>query len=234
MADSGGHLSGLSTPWDLLRQARDVLPAVQAEARAALLDRYGPLIRRYLAGAFRGRADQQEAVDECLQRFGVRLCEGAFDGADPQRGRFRDYLKRSLNNLVVDYHRAHAAHAGTAEIPDVAAPDDDAYDEMHRMHLVQRALAALERQDGAGGRQCGVVLRLRMAQPDWGMAQLAEALSRDGEPRTANWVKQQLFRGRERLCLLLRAEVASELQSARPEDVEAELAALRLLEYCQR
>ena len=56
----------------------------------------------------------------------------------------------------------------------------------------------------------------------------------DGESRTANWVKQQLFRGRERLCLLVRAEVASELQSARPEDVEEELAALRLLEYCQR
>jgi hypothetical protein len=95
MSDSSEHLSGLSTPWVLLRQARDLLPAVQQAARAALLDRYGPLIRRYLGGAFRGRADQQEAIDECLQRFGVRLCEGAFDGATPQRGRFRDYLKQS-------------------------------------------------------------------------------------------------------------------------------------------
>jgi hypothetical protein len=51
--------------------------------------------------------------------------------------------------------------------------------------------------------------------------------------RTANQVKQ-LFRGTERLCLLLRAEVASELQSARPEEIEEELAALRLLEYRQR
>ena len=233
MSDSGEHLSGQSTPWELLRQARDVLPEVQNMARAGLMDRYGPLIRRYFGGAFRGRADQQEAVDECLQRFGVRLCEGAFDAVNPQRGRFRHYLKRSLHNLVVDYFREHAM-TPSAVLSDVPMPDDGEYDEMHRLHLVQRALTALERQSNALGQQCYVVLRLRMAQPDWSMEQLAAALSRDGESRTANWVKQQLFRGRERLCLLLRAEVASELQTARPEDVEEELAALRLLEYCQR
>jgi hypothetical protein len=117
-------------------------------------------------------------------------------------------------------------------LPEVAWEDE--YDEMHRLHLVQRALEALERQSSALGQQCHTVLRLRMAQPDWSMEQIAQALSRDGVSRTANWVKQQLFRGRERLCLLLRAEVASELQSARPEDIDEELAALRLLEYCQR
>jgi RNA polymerase sigma-70 factor (ECF subfamily) len=233
MSDSGEHLSGQSTPWELLRQARDVLPAVQQAARTALLDRYGPLIRRYLGGAFRGRADQAEAIDECLQRFGVRLCEGAFDAVNPQRGRFRDYLKRSLRNLIVDYFREHAPSA-SAELSDVPAPDDGEYDEMHRLHLVQRALTALERQSSALGQQCHTVLRLRMAQPDWSMEQLAAALSRDGESRTANWVKQQLFRGRERLCVLLRDEVASELESASPEDIEEELAALRLLEYCRR
>jgi RNA polymerase sigma-70 factor (ECF subfamily) len=232
MSDSEEHLSGQSTPWDLLRQARDDLPAVRNEARTALMDRYGPLIRRYLAGAFRGRVDQQEAVDECLQRFGVRLCEGAFDSANPQRGRFRDYLKKSLRNLVVDYFREHA-NGPAGEPADVPAPEDD-FDEMHRLHLVQRALAALERQSVAQGQQYHVALRLRMAQPDWSMEQLALALSRDGERRTANWTKQQLFRGRERLCVLLRAEVASELQSARLEDVDEELAALGLLEYCRR
>jgi RNA polymerase sigma-70 factor (ECF subfamily) len=233
MSGPDEHLSGQSTPWELLRQTRDVLPAVQQAARIALLERYGPLIRRYLGGAFRGRADQQEAVDECLQRFGVRLCEGAFDAVNPQRGRFRDYLKSSLRNLVVDYFREHAT-APSADLSDVPVPDDGEYDELHRLHLVQRALTALERQSTVLGQQCHVVLRLRMAQPDWSMEQLARALSRDGTSRTANWVKQQLFRGRERLCLLLRAEVASELQSAHPEEVEEELAALRLLEYCQR
>jgi RNA polymerase sigma-70 factor (ECF subfamily) len=231
--DVGEHLSGQSTPWELLRQARDQLPAVQHAARAALLERYGPLIRRYFGGAFRGRPDQQEAIDECLQRFGVRLCEGAFDTANPQRGRFRDYLKRSLRNLAVDYLREHAS-GPAAELPDLPVPDDGAYDEMHRLHLVQRALAALERQSTALGQQYHLVLRLRMAQPDWSMEQLAAALSQGGASRSANWVKQQLFRGRERLCVLLRAEVASELQSARAEDIEEELAALRLLEYCQR
>jgi hypothetical protein len=120
-----------------------------------------------------------------------------------------------------------------AVLPDVPVSDEE-FDEMHRLHLVQRAMDALERQNQALGQQCHTVLRLRMAQPEWSMEQLARALSRDGESRTANWVKQQLFRGRERLCVLVRAEVASELQSARPEDVEEELAALRLLEYCQR
>jgi RNA polymerase sigma factor (sigma-70 family) len=233
MSGPDEHLSGLSTPWELLRQTRDVLPAVQNAARVALLERYGPLIRRYLGGAFRGRADQQEAVDECLQRFGVRLCEGAFDAVSPQRGRFRDYLKSSLRHLVTDYVREHRVAPAPA-LSDLAEPDDDEFDEMHRLYLVQRALEALEAQSIALGQHCHTVLRLRIAQPTWSMEQLAGALSRDGVSRTANWVKQQLFRGRERLCQLLRAEVASELQSARPEDVEEELAALRLLEYCQR
>jgi hypothetical protein len=232
MSDSPEHLSGQSTPWELLRQARDLLPAVQNAARAALLERYESLIRRYLGGAFRGRADQHEAIDECVQRFGVRLCEGAFDGADPRRGRFRDYLKTSLRHLVVDYLREHAGHP-PAVSGDVAL-EDGVFDEMHRLHLVQRALAALERQSLAQRQQYHTVLRLRMAQPGWSMEQLALALSRDDVSRNANWVKQQLFRGREKLCLLVRAEVASELQSARPEDIDEELAALRLLDYCQR
>lgn len=231
-------MSDLSTSWTLLQQAhaQDRSPQEQSAARGALFLRYEPLVRQYLGGAFRHLPNQREAVDECLQRFAQRLLEGAFKGASPERGRFSAYLKTALRNLATSYLREQVDGArpelkdGDAKEPAVS---EEEFDGMLRADMVRRAMEGLKRQDERRGQMFYPVLHLRMQQPDWTMEQLATELSRDGTTRTTAWVRQQLHRGRAKLCECLRQEVAQELNSTDDDEINDELAALRLLMYCQ-
>ena len=94
------HLSRISTLWSTFFQAHKSGDAAVA-ARQALLERYSGAVYRYLLGAVR---DEDTAAD-LAQEFALRFLRGDFHRADPQRGRFRDYLKTSLIHLVNDHHR---------------------------------------------------------------------------------------------------------------------------------
>lgn len=72
-----------------------------AEAQRELLIRYAGPVYRYLRGAV-GSAD---VADDLAQEFALRFVRGDFRAANPQRGRFRDFVKRSLRNLFIDYFR---------------------------------------------------------------------------------------------------------------------------------
>ena len=66
-----------------------------------MLQRYAGAVFRYLLGAVR----DADAAEELSHEFAVRLLRGDFHRATPERGRFRDYLKTALINLVNDYFR---------------------------------------------------------------------------------------------------------------------------------
>src|SRR5262245_51287920 len=111
------HLSHISTLWTLLQQAH-AGPADEATtAQRLLMRRYLGAVYRYLLGALR----DEGAAEELLQEFAVRFLRGDFRRADPRRGRFRDYVKTALINLVNDYQRAERARLEQLP-PDVAAP----------------------------------------------------------------------------------------------------------------
>ena len=46
-----------------------------------------------------------DAADEVFQEFALRLVRGDFRRADPQRGRFRDFVKTALINMVINYRK---------------------------------------------------------------------------------------------------------------------------------
>ncbi|HZM03033.1 MAG TPA: hypothetical protein VFC44_08405, partial [Candidatus Saccharimonadales bacterium] len=103
-----------------------------ADADAARLDHlirlYWTPLRIFLAATFPSLKDQAEVL---LQEFAEDkiLKEGWLRRADPQRGKFRDFLKTSLRNFVLDrLNRADVRHAPLSldelEI-DLAAPDND-------------------------------------------------------------------------------------------------------------
>src|SRR3712207_2061563 len=95
------HLSQISTLWTVVCRAnRGGDPAVR-EAQRVLLERYGGAVRRYLLGALRG----PDAAGELYQEFAYRFLHGDLRGADPRRGRFRDFVKGVLFHLVADHHR---------------------------------------------------------------------------------------------------------------------------------
>src|SRR5829696_7116124 len=100
----GERLSQIATAWTELFQAHRGPEPALGEARRRVLMRYHTAVYRYLLGAVRDR----DVADDLFQEFALRLMRGAFRGADPDRGRFRDFLKTALGRLVTDHGR-HAA-----------------------------------------------------------------------------------------------------------------------------
>ena len=74
-----------------------------------------------------------------------------------------------------------------------------------------------------------------MSNPDKTSEELAELLSGKlgREKVNGNWFRQTLLRAREQFVERLLSEVARSLGTADPDEIEAELADLDLLQYCE-
>jgi RNA polymerase sigma-70 factor (ECF subfamily) len=228
------RLSRISTMWTVLRQAHNGPADVVAAAQHALLERYGGAVHRYLLAILR----DQHAADDLTQEFGLSLVKGAFHKADPQRGRFRDYVKTALIHLVTHYRRQQTGRMqflapDSLELSNLASREDDAerqFDESWREELLARAWEALAEAQPV----FYSVLRFRAAHPELRAAQLAEDLSRQlGKTFSAAAIRQTLHRARDKFAELLIEEVAQSLECATMEQITGELGELNLLTYCQ-
>src|SRR5712692_6717247 len=114
------HLSRISTLWTLVFQAHQGPADAVARAQRELLERYSGAAYRYLLGAVR----DADVASELCQEFALRFVRGDFRRANPERGRFRDYLKTALIHLVTDYHkeRRAAPRLLSPDEPEPAAP----------------------------------------------------------------------------------------------------------------
>ena len=235
MASDEPHLSQIQTSWT----AHGGPPDVAAAARADLLNRYGGAVRRYLRAA----TGDPDAADDLAQEFALRFLRGDFRGADPEKGRFRDSLKRAVRNLLRDRHRRR--RAGPVAIPEEALepavldPDPAGLDAQFlagwREELLARAWQALARDQDPAGAPYHDVLRYRAEHPELRSPELAVRLSAAlGRPVSAVWVRQVLLRARARFVAALTAEVAGSLADPDEDQVQEELAELGLLEYCRR
>jgi RNA polymerase sigma-70 factor (ECF subfamily) len=203
-------------------------------AQRALMERYSGAARRYLLGALR----DADAADDLYQEFCVRMLRGDFRSADPQRGRFRDFLKTALFHLIVDYKRQRRL-LPLADVGPVTRlpPDSDAeqqFLESWREQLMDRTWLALAELERESGQPCHTVLRCRADNPLLSSAEMAEHLSaRLEKALTVPALRQALYRAREKFADLLVAEVAQSLANPDREDLEQELSDLGLLSYCQ-
>ena len=131
-----------------------------AEADTASLDRlvrlYWQPLQVFLAATFPG---QKNKTDQWLQDFaGDKLIQaGWLRKADQNRGRFRDFLKRSLRNFVLDrLNSAEERHAGgslDAQEQEFAQPEAQA--EAFDLAWVQAVLSETLRRMEADCRQPG-------------------------------------------------------------------------------
>ena len=230
------RLSQISTEWTLVFQVHKGSPDQVPAAQEALILRYAGAVHRYLLGAVR----DPDLASELDQEFALRFLRGDFHRADPSSGRFRDFVKRSLRNMMINELKARArGPKSSRDLPEAAVDaietDFDArFVESWRKDLMSRAWAALHDLQAKAGQPYHTVLRCRVEHPDLHSAELAALLSeRLGREVTAGGVRQALLRAREKFVAFLLDEVKASLPSPTPDAVEDELIDLGLLEHCR-
>jgi RNA polymerase sigma factor (sigma-70 family) len=231
------NLDMVETRWSMLRRAHQPDDASAADARNFLVLRYAPAIRGYIQALTKNDAD----ADELAQDVIVRLIQGDFSGADPQRGRFRDLLKVSVKNMVRSFWSKRQRRGEIDKRLAQESGADESYDrEMDRTWsaqcrdaLIETAMARLEvYQNANAGNVYYDALRIRSGFPDLDSTGLAEELSKlhGREINAANY-RQQLKRARTRFAEFIVEEIAQGLDVADAERIQQELIDLGLYEY---
>jgi RNA polymerase sigma-70 factor (ECF subfamily) len=231
------RLSRIVTPWSLVCRAHHGAADEVRLARRQLLDRYGGAVRRYL----RKVLHDPDAADEVFQDFALHLLHGDLRGADPQRGRFRNFVKGTLFHLIANYRKQRRKWPGPLPAGDAApfADPDEVESARHFMEswcdeVLARAWEALAAIEAKTGQPYYAVLRFRADHPDMRSPQMAEQIAaRLGRPFTATGVRQVLHRAREKFAEVLLDEVTHSLENPTAEQLEQELVELRLLDYCR-
>ena len=224
------RLSRIATLWTVVFRAHKEGADTVVAARNRLMLRYHGAAYRYLLGAVR---DPDTASDLC-QEFAVRFLRGDFRRAAPDRGRFRDYVKIALVNLVNDHHRARQA-APKALAPDAAGPNDPAgasedFEAGWRAELLEQTWKALAAENPT----FHATLLLRTEDPDLPSGDMAERLSQQlGRPMTAENVRKTIQRAHTKFADLMLELVAESLDEPTYQALEEELKALDLLRYCR-
>jgi hypothetical protein len=231
-------LSQLSTEWSLVFQAHHGTPEQVSAAQVELMGRYAGGVHRYLLAALR----DPDAAAELDQEFALRFVRGDFHRADPAHGRFRDFVKRALRNLMIDYWRREEARPRPLG-DDLPEPTDPVVGETDfdrrflaswRSELMARAWDSLAKLQERTGQPYHATLRLRVEHPEMHSPELAERLSAAlGRPISAGGLRMALQRSRDRFVEFLLEEVAGSLQVPTADHLEQELIDLELLEYCR-
>ena len=229
------HLSQIQTIWTVVQNAHAGQREAVHLAQEDILRRYSPAVFRYLLGAVR----DADAAEEIFQEFALRFVRGDFRRADPGRGRFRDFLKTSLYHLIVDHQRRQkkqfvALAEEPAAAPEPTVEDDRAFLASWREELMARAWTALETHERQTGEALHTVLRFRTDNTRLQSSEMAEQLSTLlGKPVTPGWVRKRLHFARALFTDLLLKEIEQTLPRPTLEELEDEVLALGLLDYCR-
>jgi RNA polymerase sigma-70 factor (ECF subfamily) len=236
-ADLQQRLSGISTRWSLIFDAHKGQGASVTAAQSVLMQRYSAAVYRYLRAVVR---DPNEA-EELAQEFALRFVRGDFKNADPQRGRFRDYVKTVLYHLIADHFKRRQSQprplpADESQLPTVAPDVGEQEREFMlrwREALLERTWEALAEAQERADTLYLTVLRWRAENPRAPAADLATDLTRRlGKRFTEAGIRQTLHRARDKFADLLLEEVARSLETSARDRLRQELIDLDLLGYC--
>lgn len=238
------------TRWTVVLHAGKTDDAVAAEARNQLLVRYSEAVYRYL----NAKLGDPNAASEIFSRFAERVLEihPFIQRADPEKGRFRDYLKAVLHRMVIDYHRENQRQRkrmkpitpGTDEEPIAhwSPPDgeDADFKEAWKQELQNQAWKALERHGEETGKPYHALVLYKSQNEDARSEEMAQIFSqRLGRELTPENVRKLIQRGKELLNELLVDEVARSLKrdandTVTTERIEEELINLGLFNRHRR
>ena len=231
------HLSQISTKWTVLFDAHQGETDAVAIAQQRLLQRYQRAVLRYLYAMLR----DWDAADDLFQEFAVRLLRGSFKNANPERGRFRDFLKSALRNLVINRWRRQGDRSRS--LPEGVEPSveetpgaeaDQEFITQWRDELLARTFETLQRVERQTGQPFYTVLRFRTDHPEMRSPEMAEKLSTLlGKKVSPEWVRKRLHFAREKFTDLLLDEVAESLGTPTLDELEEEVIDLGLQDHCR-
>lgn len=227
------RLTRIETQWTLVMQAHDESGGGAVDARQDLLKRYSGAVYRYLLGAVR----DPDAAEELSHDFAVRLLEGKFFRASPDKGKFRSYLKTVLINLVNDYFksRGESPRQLNPDAPEPAAsaeslPESGSFEQCLHDDLLNQTWIAL-RQANAN---YYAALLSRVENPDSSATEIAALLSSKlGRDIKGDWVRKTIERARAKFANLLVDRVNETFECSTSEELHDQLKELGLLSYCR-
>jgi len=220
------HLSRIATHWPKLLD-RDKCEVA----------RYWRAIYCYIVSAVRRPEEAEELTGVFLERF---VSGTYFAALDPAKGRFRDYLKRCLHNMVADHLRAEKAERKHRQpLPDsndvpaqAASQAEDDFDRVLGEDCLARAWAELFQLQKSTRIPYATVLEYKTNQPQLRSDALAAQLNVQlGTNWNAASVRKTVERAREYFAGFLIDEVMSSLPTKENDRLEDELIALKLLPY---
>lgn len=232
------RLSQIETLWSVVRQAHQSDEAAARDAQRHLLEQYGSAILRYLNAKLRDPA----VADDVYQDFAVKFIRGDFQKASPTIGRFRTFLRTVLFRQIADYYRAKKRRGQVQLDVEMYEPASDAdevlrdeqFAEVWRDEMLKQAWDALYDLESKFEKPWYSVLQLRVRNPQMRSADLAKAVGEKlDKPMTSANVRVLLHRAREKFSVLLIETISNSLNATSADDIEHELAELKLLPYCQ-
>ncbi|MGH9741209.1 MAG: RNA polymerase sigma factor [Candidatus Acidiferrum sp.] len=226
------------THWSRLAAVRGDASAERAEALNYLAERYWKPVYCYVRRRGYGSAEAEDLVQEF---FLTAFAKDLFAKADPTRGRFRNFLLKSMQHFLArEWRDAHAqkrhpaegfvsirelaSEAGPVVVPKHTKTPEDAYYRTWHCELVLRVLRALEQEYLASGKQIHLeLLRQRVIAPILDGAEapsLRELAKRydlsvkevENRVITARRAYQRLLREEIRVYASSEDEVAAEIQ----------------------
>lgn len=239
------RLSRMDTLWSLVREAHKDPRGTGARFLGQLLERYRRPAQQYLLGALRDEA----AAEELLQDFSLRFLRGDFWRADPANGRFRNFVKKALCNLVANHRKQQRAQARrqVSGIPaDVGSDDgnpaqlaevalDQALLDQWRGYLLEHAKEQLRQVEAKSKVPYFAALQMRVRERRPTYAEIAAELNaaQPEKPYNEAGIRKIVERAREKFANALLTEVSRSLPLPTKSDIEDEVAQLRLLPYVQ-
>ena len=167
----------------------------------------------------------------------VRVMEQGFERANPDRGRFRHYLKIAVRNFALAWLRRRRPAAVDVAILQNTLADrhpspEQEMDDGWRRCLLDKVWRELDRHERrAPGNHAFTVLKIVGEHPEEDTpAQAARASAVLGKTLRPDAFRKQLSRARRRFAELLLEEVYQTLEAPNPAAVEEELIELKLMD----
>jgi len=229
------HLSQITTMWTLVRQAHS--GSQVAGAQTKLMERYSGAVYRYVLGAVKDK----DAADELFQEFALRFLRGDFRNVNPERGKFRQFLKTCLYHLIVDFQTRKSkqplhleSHAEPVEHSTSMSEHEQSFVQSCRDDLLDCAWRSLEEYQRTCDQPYYDVLRMRAENSELRSQDLGELLTQKWtRPFSATATRQLLHRSRQKYAEFLCEHVYMQIESPTPEELAQELIDLGLWSYCR-